>query len=92
MLSSLLFFFIHASDTGHAEGVPIAPSRGGSVEFTFEKEPPNNQVSILEKYRGLRMQVPKLTPQTAGQSLAMQSTVMIETCMSPARTSSPNIK
>ncbi len=31
--SSALGFFIHASDTGHAEGVPVAPSRGRSVEF-----------------------------------------------------------
>ncbi len=27
-MSSALCVFIHASETGHAEGVPIAPSRG----------------------------------------------------------------
>ncbi len=32
-MSSALCVFIHASETGHAEGVPIAPSRGRSVEF-----------------------------------------------------------
>ncbi len=30
--------FIHASETGHAEGVPIAPSRGRSVEVPFGRE------------------------------------------------------
>ncbi len=32
-MSSALCVFIHASDTGHAEGIPIATSRGRSVEF-----------------------------------------------------------
>ncbi len=35
-MSSALCVFIHASETGHAEGVPIAPSRGRSVEFPSE--------------------------------------------------------
>ncbi len=35
-MSSALCVFIHASETGHAEGVPIAPSRGCSVEFPSE--------------------------------------------------------
>ncbi len=34
-MSSALCVFIHASETGHAEGVPIAPSRGRSVEVPF---------------------------------------------------------
>ncbi len=35
-MSSALCVFIHASETGHAEGVPIAPSRGRSIEFPSE--------------------------------------------------------
>ncbi len=35
-MSSALCVFIHASETGRAEGVPIAPSRGRSVEFPSE--------------------------------------------------------
>ncbi len=35
-MSSALCVFIHASDTGHAEGVLIATSRGRSVEFPSE--------------------------------------------------------
>ncbi len=38
-MSSALCVFIHASETGHAEGVPIAPSRGRSVEVPFGREP-----------------------------------------------------
>ncbi len=37
-MSSALCVFIHASDTGHAEGVPVAPSRGRSVEVPFGRE------------------------------------------------------
>ncbi len=37
-MSSALCVFIHASETGHAEGVPIAPSRGRSVEVPFGRE------------------------------------------------------
>ncbi len=37
-MSSSLCVFIHASDTGHAEGVPLVPSRGRSVEFPFDRE------------------------------------------------------
>ncbi len=37
-MSSALCVFIHASETGHAEGVPIAPSRGRSVEFPILRE------------------------------------------------------
>ncbi len=32
----IVIFLIHASDTGQAEGFPIAPSRGPSVEFPFK--------------------------------------------------------
>ncbi len=35
-MSSALCVFIHASETGHAEGVPIVPSRGRSVEFPLK--------------------------------------------------------
>ncbi len=34
-MSSALCVCIHASETGHAGGVPIAPSRGHSVEVPF---------------------------------------------------------
>ncbi len=37
-MSSALCVFIHASETGHADGVPIAPSRGRSVEFPSERK------------------------------------------------------
>ncbi len=37
-MSSALCVFIHASETSHAEGVPIAPSRGRSVEVPFGRE------------------------------------------------------
>ncbi len=37
-MSSALCVFIHASETGHAEGVPIAPSRGRSVSFPILRE------------------------------------------------------
>ncbi len=37
-MSSALCVFIHASETGHAEGVPIEPSRGCSVEVPFGRE------------------------------------------------------
>ncbi len=37
-MSSALCVFIHASETGHAEGVPIAPSRGRSVEVPLGRE------------------------------------------------------
>ncbi len=37
-MSSALCVFINASETGHAEGVPIAPSRGRSVEVPFGRE------------------------------------------------------
>ncbi len=37
-MSSAFCVFIHASETGHAEGVPIAPSRGRSVEVPFGRE------------------------------------------------------
>ncbi len=43
-MSSALCVFIHASETGHAEGVPIAPSRGRSVEFPLE----GNHIFLLE--------------------------------------------
>ncbi len=35
-MSSALCVFIH--ETGHAEGVPLAPSRGRSVEVPFGRE------------------------------------------------------
>ncbi len=37
-MSIALCVFIQASETGHAEGVPIAPSRGRSVEVPFGRE------------------------------------------------------
>ncbi len=37
-MSSALGVCNHASDTGHAEGVPIAPSRGRSVSFPILRE------------------------------------------------------
>ncbi len=37
-MSSALCVCIHASETGHAGGVPIAPSRGRSVEVPFGRE------------------------------------------------------
>ncbi len=37
-MSSALCVCIHASETGHAEGVPISPSRGCSVEVPFRME------------------------------------------------------
>ncbi len=43
-MSSALCVFIPASETGHAEGVPIAPSRGRSVEFPLE----GNHIFLLE--------------------------------------------
>ncbi len=44
-MSSALCVFIHASETGHAEGVLIAPSRGRSVEFPFGRELPVLQMA-----------------------------------------------
>ncbi len=38
-MSSALCVFIHALETGHAEGVPIGPSRGRSVSFPILREP-----------------------------------------------------
>ncbi len=38
-MSSALCVFINASETGHAEGVPIAPSRERSVSFPILREP-----------------------------------------------------
>ncbi len=35
-MSNALCVFIHASETGHAKGVPIVPSRGRSVEVLFD--------------------------------------------------------
>ncbi len=37
-MSSALCVCIHASETGHAEGVTIAPSRGRSVSFPILRE------------------------------------------------------
>ncbi len=37
-MSSALGVCNHASDTGHAEGIPIAPSRGRSVEVPFGRK------------------------------------------------------
>ncbi len=37
-MSSALCVCIHASEPGHAEGVPIAPSKGRSVEVPFRRE------------------------------------------------------
>ncbi len=45
-MSSALCVFIHASETGHAEGVPIAPSRGRSVEFPSE----GNIKTVMSKW------------------------------------------
>ncbi len=44
-MSSALGVCNHASDTGHVEGVPIAPSRGRSVEVPFGRE-----IKILDLY------------------------------------------
>ncbi len=54
-MSSALCVFIHASETGHAKGVPIAPSRGCCVEVPFGREQwkitVQNCLKSLEKIR-----------------------------------------
>ncbi len=46
-MSSALCVFIHASETGRAEGVPIEPSRGRSVEFPSEGNYINREIQLL---------------------------------------------
>ncbi len=59
-MSSALCVFIHSSETGHTEGVPIAPSRGRSVEVPFGREqhfaailPPTGLESLPDSVQAL---------------------------------------
>ncbi len=53
-MSSASCVFIHASDTGHAEGVLIATSRGRKVEF-----PSEGNASFLRAYKSEEMNLGK---------------------------------
>ncbi len=55
-MSSALCFFIHASDTGHAEGVPIATPRGRSIEFPSKRNHTFIERKLDRKYINITYQ------------------------------------
>ncbi len=62
-MSSALCVFIHASETGHAGGVPIAPSRGRSVEFPSKGNLYVNTL-VRKKVQGINVKLIKVHVKT----------------------------